>query len=172
MNIAMLLLMFIANICGCKSATSLAPTTIQKQTATYPPRPTTPPPSFKLFHQTTNTLTLTVPETATDTDIAALLYQLHDAAQSHSFDTLHLPQKLIDARDPIVWFHIYRGAKCASEKYTSGTLPCGGSYHAAGDYTLGDFTHPNRDDALLLHHDPESETQLWNPDTPPLTTKN
>ena len=51
----------------------------------------------------------------------------------------------------MVWFHIYRGPKCASEKYTTGTLPCGPSYHAAGDYTLGSFSNKDRDDAVLLH---------------------
>ena len=66
----------------------------------------------------------------------------------------------------MIWFHIYRGPKCADEKYTTGTLPCGPSYHAAGDYTLGSFSNKNRDDAVLLHGD-DKQTELWNPDAPP-----
>jgi hypothetical protein len=128
-----------------------------------PPPPTTPPPPIKLFHQTDNSLTLVTTPDATDDQIAAILYQLHDAARAHTFDTLHLPQKFIDARSPIVWFHIYRGPKCAPEKYAD-KLPCGPSYHAAGDYTLGSYANPNRDDAVLLHPG-AADTQLWNPDS-------
>ncbi len=118
-----------------------------------------------LLHQTPDSLTLVVPETTTDTQLAALLYQLRDAAQSHTFDRLHIPQKLVDARDPKLWFHIYRGPKCATEKYTTAAYPCGPSYHAAADFTLGSFTHPNRTEATL-NQDETHQTELWNPDTP------
>ncbi len=128
-------------------------------------RPTTPPPPFKLFHQSKDTLTLVTDEHATDEQIEAIVWQLHDASQSHTFDKLHLPQKAIDARDPIMFFHIYRGAKCAAEKYAPGEPPCGGSYHAAGDYTLGSFKNPNRDDGVLLH-DETHQVELWNADGP------
>jgi len=132
---------------------------------TYAPRPTIPPPPFKLFHQTDSTLTLVTTPEATNDQIAAIIWQLHDAANAHAFDTLHLPQKFIDARSPIVWFHIYRGPKCASEKYISGKLPCGASYHAAGEFTLGSFSNPNRTDGELVI-DENHSTPLWNPDTP------
>ena len=55
----------------------------------------------------------------------ALIYQLRDAAHTRTFDKLNIPQKAVDARDPMVWFHIYRGPKCAAEKYADGKLPCG-----------------------------------------------
>ncbi len=129
----------------------------------YPTRPTAPPPPFKLFHQTDNSLTLVTADNATDEQIESLLWQLHDAARDKSFDKLHLPQKFIDKRDPIVFIHIYRGIKCAAEKYAAGNPPCGGSYHAAGDYTLGSFKDPNRDDGVLLH-DENHQVELWNPD--------
>jgi hypothetical protein len=166
-----ILMLALATILGCKAApppTISQGATLPTPTSTIqaPFRPSNPPPPFKLFHQTENTITLVTKEDATDADIAALIYQLHDAARAHSFDALHIPQKLIDARDPYIWFHIYRGPKCAAEKYAPGAPPCGGSYHAAGDYTLGSFSNPDRDDGLLDHHDPESQTQLWNPDTP------
>jgi len=130
----------------------------------YFPRPTTPPPPFKLFHQTDNTLTLVTKETATDDEIAAILYQFHDAATNHTFAALKLPQAFIDKRDPIVWFHLYRGPKCAPEKYTS-PPPCGPSYHAAGDFTLGSFSNKDQTDAALIQ-DENHQTQLWNPNTP------
>jgi hypothetical protein len=130
-----------------------------------PPRPTTPPPPFKLFHQSPNTITLVTTETASNDQIEAILYQLRDAARTHTFDTLHIPQKLVDARDPMIWFHLYRGPKCASEKYTTGKLPCGPSYHAAGDFTFGGFTDHDHTTGVLLHGDGQP-TQLWNPDPP------
>jgi len=152
-------------LCGCKSApTPATPTPTTTQTNQYPIRSTTPTPPFKLFHQTDNTLTLVTTPDATNDQIAAIIWQLRDAVSAHSFDTLHLPQKFIDARSPIVWFHIYRGPRCASEKYTSGKLPCGASYHAAGEFTLGSFSDPNRTDGELVI-DENHSTPLWNPDT-------
>ena len=103
---------------------------------------------------------------ATDEQIEAILWKLHDAARTQTFDDLLISQKLVDARNPIIWFHIYRGPKCADEKYTTDALPCGPSYHAAGDYTLGSFSNKNRDDGILLHADGH-QTELWNPDAPP-----
>ncbi|MES2393211.1 MAG: hypothetical protein V4555_16330 [Acidobacteriota bacterium] len=150
---------------GCNSTPTPSAPKPTQPTLTYPARPTTTPPPFKLFHTTPDSITLTTTEQATDDQIAAIVYQLHDAAQSHTFDALHLPQKLIDARSPYIWFHLYRGTKCASEKYTQGKLPCGNAYHAAADYTLGGFKNPNHDDGLLLHNNGQS-TELWNPDAP------
>ena len=150
---------------GCKSASAPTPqpSTPIVEKSTYPPRPTTPPPPFKLFHTTDNSITLVTDANATDDQIAAIIWQLHDAARTHSFDKLNIPQQLVDKRDPMIWFHIYRGPKCASEKYTTGTLPCGPSYHAAGDYTLGSFSNKDRDDGVILH-DENHQTELWNPD--------
>ena len=124
------------------------------------PRPSVAPSSFKLFHQTENSLTLVTEENATDDQISAILWQLRDAAKAHSFDAIHLPQNFIDKRDPIVWFHVYRGSKCASEKYGNGKYPCGPSYHAAGDYTLGSFSDHNHDDAVLYQSNGK-EQHLW-----------
>jgi hypothetical protein len=141
-----------------------ASTTPTAATATFPPRPTIAPRAFKVFHHDASSITLVTKDNATDAEIKALLWQLRDAAQAHSFDRLGVPQKVVDARDPIVFFHIYRGSKCASEKYTSGALPCGASYHAAGEFTLGGFSNHDRADGALLQ-DENHQTELWNPDT-------
>jgi hypothetical protein len=161
-----LLLIAASIICGCKSAPAptLAPSTPVIAKPAYPTRPTITAPPFKVFHTTDNSITLVTDANATDDQIAAILWQLHDAARTHSFDKLHISQNFVDKRDPMIWFHIYRGAKCASEKYTTGTLPCGPSYHAAGDYTLGSFSNKNYDDGVILRAD-DKQTELWNPDT-------
>jgi hypothetical protein len=162
-TIAALTLAAAATLLGCTSTLVHTTTTIQPQS---PTRPTTPPPPFKLFHQSPNTITFVTTPTATDDQISAILFQLRDAAQTHTFDRLHIPQKLVDARDPMIWFHLYRGPKCAPEKYAPGPPPCGPSYHAAGDYTLGSSKNPNWDSGVLLTPsataDPH-ETQLWPP---------
>jgi hypothetical protein len=153
---------------GCNSKPTRVPAPV-KPAATafaYPPRPSVPPSLFKLVHHDASSITLVTSETATDDQITAILFQLHDAAHAHTFDALHIPQKLVDARDPYMWFHIYRGPKCAAEKYAAGAPPCGGSYHAAGDYTLGSFANPNRDDAILFTGPDRTEIHLWNPDKP------
>ena len=160
-----------ALVLGCESPPRPTPkpiTTAQTTTA-YPPRPTTPPPPFHLFHATNDSFTLVTLPTATDDQISAILYQLRDAAHTHTFDRLGIPQKLVDARDPMVWFHLYRGPKCAPEKYTDAKLPCGPSYHAAGDYTFGGGAHHDWDSGVLLQPTETNEnhqTQLWNPNTP------
>ena len=154
---------------ACKStpqpSTTTNPIPAATQTTQTPPHPTVPPPPFKLFHQTAGSFTLVTKDTATDPEIAALVWQLRDAAHTHTFDRLHVPQKLVDARDPTVWFHIYRSPRCAAEKYADGPPPCGGSYHAAADYTFGSHANPTWDTGTLLHNEAR-ETPLWNPDTP------
>jgi len=133
-------------------------------TPTAPPTPV-PPLPFKLFHQSDATITLVTDPNATDAQITAILWELRDAAVTHSFDKLHIPQKLVDGRDPIMWFHVYRGPKCASEKYTTGKLPCGASYHAAGEFTYGGFSNRERTAGTLIR-DENHETILWDPDKP------
>jgi hypothetical protein len=154
---------------GCNSTPTPQPaarTPLDQPITHYPARPSVPPPPFKVFHQDAQGITLVAPENATDDQIEAILWQLRDAAHSHTFDTLHISQKLVDARDPMVWFHLYRGAKCASEKFTKGPLPCGAAYHAAGDFTLGSFADKDKTDGALLH-DENHQTELWDPTTKP-----
>jgi len=85
------------------------------------------------------------------------------AAHNKTFDKLHLSQKFIDARKPTVWIHVYRGTKCANEKFTTGKYPCGAKYNGAGDYTLGSYTNPLWDDGVL-HLADGTESKLWDPD--------
>jgi hypothetical protein len=161
-----------ANICvatllptllGCNPTTTHTITTAT--TTQYPPRPTTPPPPFKLFHATTDSFTLVTTPTATDAQIAAIIYQLRDAAHTRTFDHLNIPQSKVDARDPMVWFHIYRGPRCAAEKYTDAKLPCGASYNASGDYSFGGGPNHQWDDGVILHGE-DHQTELWNPNAP------
>ena len=149
---------------GCKASQPSARST-SSSVSNYPARAAVTPPPVKLFHQDNDTLTLTTKPDATDAEISAVLWELRDAARDHSFDALHLPQKFIDERKPVVWFHVYRGARCANEKYTKGPLPCEASYHGAGDFTLGDYKNPQWDEGVLRHAD-DTETRLWNPDAP------
>ncbi len=155
----------VLSLTACTPAPTPAPTQRTTTKSTLPPRPTIVPPPFNVFHTTDNSITLVTADNASDEQIEAILWQLHDAARTHTFAALQIPQQLVDKRDPIIWFHIYRGPNCATEKYTTGKLPCGPSYHAAGDYTLGSFSNKNRDDAILLHAD-DKQTELWNPDVP------
>jgi hypothetical protein len=152
---------------GCKStpAPTTTPASDTTPAVTYPPRPATPPPAFKIFHHANSTFTLTVPESATDDQISALVWQLRDAARTSTFDKIKIPQKEVDADGSTVWFHIYRGAKCAPEKYAPGAPPCGASYHAAGDYTFAPKITPPWD-AGQLNPGGDHPTNLWNPDAP------
>lgn len=149
---------------GCNSSPIPSKSTTET-TYTYPARPTIAPTPIKIFHQDNDTYTLVTKPDATDSEIASILWQFRDAARAHTFAALHLDQKFIDARKPSVWYHVYRGPKCAAEKYTKGPLPCDASYHGAGDYTLGAYNNPQWDDAVL-HHADKSETHLWDSEAP------
>ena len=159
-HVSLALLLF-----GCNASRPTSAKLAQSQAYTYPTRPTVPPPATKVVHQDNDTYTLITKPEATDDEIAAILWQFRDAAHAHTFSALHLDQKFIDARKPSIWFHVYRGAKCASEKYTKGPLPCDASYHGAGDYTLGAYNNPQWDDAVL-HHTDKTETHLWDSEAP------
>ena len=157
---------------GCKSTPPPAKTEAAATATTAapnppltPPRPTTAPPPFRVFHAGEGSFTLVTKDSATDDEIAAILWQLRDAARTHTLAKLKVNQADADKYSP-AWFHVYRGPKCASEKYGSGKLPCGGGYHAAGDYTYGGPKNPNWDTGALLHGEDARETQLWNPDAP------
>jgi hypothetical protein len=151
---------------GCNSQKS-APTALTTQiTQPATPRPTVTPPPFRVFHTTDSSITLVTKPDATDDEITSLIWQLRDAAHTHSLDKLKINQKMVDDRKPTVWFHIYRGPKCAAEKYAPGQPPCGPSYHAAGDYTFGGGPANPQWDSGLLIHDEDHETRLWNPDAP------
>jgi hypothetical protein len=157
---------------GCKAVAPVTQTVTPAATPAYnfPSRPTATPPAFKIFHQDNDTYTLVTKPDATDDEISAILWQFRDAAHAHGFDALHLSQKFIDTRKPSVWFHVYRGPKCASEKYSKGPLPCDASYHGAGDFTLGAYHNPAWNDAVLRRAD-GSETHLWDSDAPDAAAK-
>jgi len=120
---------------------------------------------FKVFHHDASTFTLITKDNATDSEIEAIIWQLRDAAHAHTLDKLGISDKAVNDHKPTAWFHIYRGAKCASEKYASGEPPCGGSYHAAGDYTFGSSANPNWDDGIL-RNDAGEELPLWDSEAP------
>ncbi len=156
-------------IAGCKPAPPTpkpkAAETSAAETYHFPVRPSVAPPPVKVFHQDEDTYTLITKVDATDDEISAIIWQFRDAAHNKSFDKLHLSEKWVDTRKPTVWFHVYRGAKCANEKFVSRNYPCGAKYNGAGDYTLGGYTNPLWDDGVL-HHADGTETKLWDPDGP------
>lgn len=155
---------------GCKSSPPAAPagsSPAPAPAAAYPARPTTAPAAFKIFHHGNSSFTLTVNDKATDDQLAALVWQLRDAARNHTFDSIHIQQKEVDADGKTVWFHIYRGTKCAPEKYAPGNPPCGASYHAAADYTLDAHSTTPWDKGSILHSaDDPHPTALWDSDAP------
>ena len=151
---------------GCKSKATPSIMALRKPVVPgvqTPARPGVAPASFKVFHKSDTTYTLVVPENATDDQVESLIWELRDAAHTGALDKLKLSQKMVDDRKPLVWFHIYRGSKCASEKYADGPPPCGGSYHAAGDYTYGGYRNRETDNGSIFHGE-DHETQLWDPE--------
>jgi hypothetical protein len=157
-------------LAGCRSAPVPKQPAEQISRLHFPARPATPPPQVKVFHQDDDTYTLVTKTDATDDEIAAILWEFRDAARAHSFGALHLSQAFVDARKPSIWFHVYRGAKCANEKFVKGKYPCGAKYNGAGDYTLGAYGDPAWDDGVV-HDTDGSETHLWEPDKPPAAQK-
>lgn len=160
---------------GCKGtpapgSTAATANTPPAKKVIFPQRPTVPLPPFKVFNHSQYSFTLTTKPDATDYEIIALIWKLRDATRSRTLDTLKISQKAFDADGNSVWFHIYRGTKCAPEKYAPGPLPCGGGYHAVGDYSYTTVNHQPWDSGTLLH-DEDHRVLLWDPDAPPATEK-
>ena len=157
-------------LAGCKSSPPAAPSSAPAPApaAVYPARSgKAAPAAFKVFHHGNSSFTLTVNEKATDNQLSSLVWQLRDAARTHSFDSIHIPQKQVDADGKTVWFHIYRGTKCAPEKYAPGNPPCGASYHAAADYTLDTHSIPPWDKGVIMHGaDDPHPSALWDSEAP------
>ncbi len=153
------------SIGGCKQALEPVKAKVETPRFAFPRRPNVAPLPFRVFHQDEDTYTLVTDGNATDSQIAAILWELRDAAHAQAFDRLHLSQKFVDTRKPSIWFHVYRGAKCANEKFVQGKYPCGASYHGAGDYTLGSYTNKLWDDGQLRGVD-GSQTPLWDSEAP------
>jgi hypothetical protein len=149
-------------IAGCKSG--LAPKVVAPQktiepASVYPTRPAVVAPVFKVFHVHDAVVTLVTKTDATDDEIEAILWELRDAAHAKTLNKLKVSQKMVDDRAPLVWFHVYRGTKCAAEKYADGDLPCGNRYNGAGDYTYGGYANKELDRGVI--RDGDKETELW-----------
>lgn len=127
-------------------------------------RPSVAPPPFKVAHQSALSASLVVKEDANDDEVAAVLWELRDAAHAHALDKMKISQKAVDARDPNVAFYVYRGAKCANEKYIEGKPPCGPSDHSAGSYTFGSYKKKDWDSGQIITADGKAK-QLWDPNT-------
>jgi hypothetical protein len=150
---------------GCKSQpAATAPAAVPTSTleVAFPPKPRVKPPAFKVFDERESIFTLVTKPDATDDEVASIIWELRDGAHARTLDTLKVSQKIVDDRKPLVWFHIYRGIKCATEKYTNGPLPCGNRYNGAGDYTYGGYTNHDADIGVI--RDGDKETRLWDPD--------
>ena len=147
---------------GCKSsqpAASVAQSKAAEPAAVYPVRAMVKPPAFKVFHTHDSVITLVTRPDATDEEIESLIWELRDAAHARTLAALKVSQKMVDERAPLVWFHIYRGTKCAAEKYADGELPCGNRYNGAGDYTYGGYANRELDRGVI--RDGDKETELW-----------
>lgn len=160
--------LLVCGLAGCKqSAPTPAPAASHeaREVVAEFMRPSVAPPAFKVAHQSPLSFSLVVKENATNDEVSSVIWQLRDAAHAHSFDKLKISQKAVDARNPNIAFYVYRGAKCANEKYAEGKPPCGPSDHSAGSYTFGGYRNKDWDSGQVVTADGKSK-QLWNPDAP------
>ena len=113
-------------------------------------------PAYKLFLQKIDMPTvLVVTETTTDDQLKSLLWHLRTKIRANAFKDLGIKPTTTLYGIPgytsgIV--DIYRGSKCASEKYTPEGRPdpCGSSIHASANYHWGDGNDPHADGAYLV----------------------
>lgn len=162
-----LLLGFLVSLCGCNeqppAPTPEANTAVAVKTQPHPP---VMAPTFRVVHQAGTIVTLVVPERTTDDQVKDLLWLLRDRTMSSSLDSLRISQTLIDRRNPMVWFQIYRGSKCATENYSK-VKPCGRDQHEAGWFAYGSYASPYSSGGEVYHgaNETESET-VWDATTP------
>src|ERR1700712_720487 len=85
---------------GCNSQKPATPAPITQAQPPATLRPAIAPPPFRVFHTTDTSITLVTKPNATDDEITSLIWQLRDAAHTHSLDKLKINQQLVDARKP------------------------------------------------------------------------
>ena len=123
-------------------------------------------PAFRVVHQAGTIVTLIIPEKTTDDQIVNLLWFLRDRAISSTLDSAGISQRLVDRRDPMVWFQIYRGTKCASENYSK-HRPCGQAEHEAAWFGYGSVSNRNSNAGEIFHGPNETEPEsVWDAGTP------
>lgn len=124
-------------------------------------------PAFEVFHQQATIVTLVVPQQTSDLQVENLIWLLRDSSHSKSLNSLGISQTLVDDRNPLVSFQIYRGVRCADEHYGKGPLPCGPAEHEAGWYMYGNFSEHDGDSAVVYHGAKETKGEaLWEVNTP------
>lgn len=89
-------------------------------------------PDFFISHQDQQYAVVIVPQTTSDEGIANLIWLLRDAAHSQSMNSLGFSETIVENRDWLFTFHIFRGKKCADENYRNGKEPCASSKQEGG----------------------------------------
>ena len=124
-------------------------------------------PVFTVLYQDKSLVTMTVPPKTSDEEVSNLIWLLRDAAHSRSLASIGISETLVESRDPIVTFEIYRNAKCAPEHYGKGKRPCGEADHDSAFYMFGNFADRDGDGATIFDGPNETEgIQLWVVNTP------
>ena len=160
---------------GChkpSSPTQDAATTGSEKPKTTPVKPViVVAPDFFISHQDQQYAVVIVPQTTTDEGIANLIWLLRDSAYSKSMNSLGFSETIVENRDWLYSFHIFRGKKCADENYRNGREPCASSKQEAGIFQYGSF-HDRNDDAATIYHDQdESKAEALSPIGSPYTPK-
>ncbi len=130
-------------LAGCKSTPPAPNRTPCAASGPLPGSPDRSPPSFKVFHHDASSITLVTKGRRNrcrdrSPHLAASRRRAH-AHLRHAQDQPEAGRR----RDHKIWFHIYRGSKCASEKYADGPPPCGAQLSCGRRLYLRQL-HPSR----------------------------
>lgn len=148
---------------------------VARQTVSAAPQQSAPArivaPPFFVSHQDELFATLIVPKQTTDFGVRNLIWLLRDAARSQTLNSLGISQTLVNSRNRIYTFHIYRGTKCAERVYRNHRPPCAVNDRELAFYQVGSFVSPDGDGALLFPGGSESKSEVLLPAGSPYTPK-
>ena len=112
-----------------------------------PPRPTAITTALRRLPTTDNSITLVTgsPMPPTTRSLPSLVSPRRRVAQTTPSSALHISQQLVDKRDLMIWFHIYRGPKCAAKSTPPANSPAAPATTPPADYTpAASRTRPRR----------------------------
>jgi hypothetical protein len=120
------------------------------------PRPSIPPPSFRIFKSRNGITAVVVGERTTDDELASLLWFFREKVRSRDFQSLGIqPFKQGRQRTIAGMLVVFRGSRCANEDFEEAIGSCGRGEHDSATYQWGVAGDTDKDSGYVRSADGE-----------------
>jgi len=134
---------------GCGAGNGRPAHPVERTAAPNFPRPTIPPPKYRVYRQLASRglISVVVDSATTDEQIKSLLWFFREKVRAQELRELHMTERLTDGGFII----IFRGNRCADEDFVDNTGPCGRGDHDAASYQWGIHGNPDWDTGTVVN---------------------